>query len=1114
MYVYAEEPMKILVMSSNRPTSIALAALIAAAIKYKAGYEDTVTRVVKASSVQELAANVPQLTTYGFNDNQVYIHVDADWEESLYEPALPNCPPHTQSCSIAGNRLLDFGRTPIPDALAYAVSTKNIDAKCSLFDFHDMITAEHRCIPVYVVSEVYSENLNIDSKLESITHELTFCKNKRIERNELTLKIQAKDSSFIFIDYDDPGYIDLKKNKNIIRILPELFPQTKKFAYRVADIFLIHKFAPKISDILNTTMPQQQHLHEILHLYNSTKDIDEAACAWCNKNLDKFNSWTNTADRNIYFRLVICDGELAVKYEAIVNNILRKHSFFKENITLFTYNLYPYFIDCTTPNAISDFIVKSARTSDGVELGGIIVPAVQAIAVSKAALENKIPHLIFYDVPPAGTTLKKITSTVSGEISLLIRSYLNYFKKHDWQRLAVISEDSAVAKSITKELEPHILLKEKIVHEKNLNNMEKIVTEVITSLRNENARVFFLNVGYETANIIACAAAKLEMKDETQFVWIAREWYPTSEMCGKDVKITTVSYWWQGGSETSIKNLGGNAEIRKAIDQEVNGPWPVLAAPMVDAFMMMTFKTQAVLSKHPEFTYALRHPKCLGHLSEIKSVPIPGVVENIMLNNFTQSNPLIYIYEWRNYKNKLIGLWRANSDDSEIISIFENFYDDVVDDKRSYCTTTYSGEKFNPVCHTPIYACSPVVFVILVLSFLWLRRKRLIKSKKRERELLMRLLSRCERTAEVLKDYLVDRSWLELFEELGHGHFGRVRFGMLRVRNRIPTPVAAKTLRDDAAPAEEAEFLREGSAMASLSHDNIVKLIGVCADAQGPPLLLMEHAFFGDLLKYLRERRHFAEMFGRDLRFPNDAGDLVPFKMPDDPQSLDPEARHVTPLALTRLAQEAADAVDYLSSKHFLHRDIRAANCLIDVRRTLKLADFGMARKVDAKESLPDEPEESEDYKYICRRRGIFPVPWMAPESLDRGEFSHETDVWALGVLILEIATLGARPYGTWQPIQILRYVQNGGRPQLPIDVSYHTCEVTEMCWTEDPKQRATAKEIRTYLTDNPRAIRAALRPAWPELDHPCTPDGTDSGFGERLPEDWPKGVDLRVSTL
>lgn len=65
-------------------------------------------------------------------------------------------------------------------------------------------------------------------------------------------------------------------------------------------------------------------------------------------------------------------------------------------------------------------------------------------------------------------------------------------------------------------------------------------------------------------------------------------------------------------------------------------------------------------------------------------------------------------------------------------------------------------------------------------------------------------------------------------------------------------------------------------------------------------------------------------------------------------------------------------------------------------------------------------------------------MPWMAPESLASGVFSAASDAWALGVLMLELATLGARPYGAWRPPKVLQYVRDGGCPPLPRDASYH----------------------------------------------------------------------------
>lgn len=136
-------------------------------------------------------------------------------------------------------------------------------------------------------------------------------------------------------------------------------------------------------------------------------------------------------------------------------------------------------------------------------------------------------------------------------------------------------------------------------------------------------------------------------------------------------------------------------------------------------------------------------------------------------------------------------------------------------------------------------------------------------------------------------------------------------------------------------PAEEAEFLREGCALAALQHAHVVRLLGVCA-ADGPPLLLMEYAFYGDLLQYLHERKHLVELAAMESYSCTDLDN------PDAMAAVEPEAVHVSATALTRLAREAAEALAYLAKRRYVHRDVRAANCLVDANRALKLADFGM----------------------------------------------------------------------------------------------------------------------------------------------------------------------------
>ncbi|XP_032050929.1 tyrosine-protein kinase Fes/Fps isoform X2 [Aythya fuligula] len=252
-----------------------------------------------------------------------------------------------------------------------------------------------------------------------------------------------------------------------------------------------------------------------------------------------------------------------------------------------------------------------------------------------------------------------------------------------------------------------------------------------------------------------------------------------------------------------------------------------------------------------------------------------------------------------------------------------------------------------------------------------------------------------------------------LGERIGRGNFGEVFSGRLRADN---TPVAVKSCRETLPPELKAKFLQEARILKQYNHPNIVRLIGVCTQKQ-PIYIVMELVQGGDFLSFLRS-----------------------------------EGPHLKVKELIKMTENAAAGMEYLESKRCIHRDLAARNCLVTEKNVLKISDFGMSRE-----------EEDGIYASTGGMKQI-PVKWTAPEALNYGRYSSESDVWSFGILLWEAFSLGAVPYANLSNQQTREAVEQGVRLEPPEQCPEELYRLMLRCWDYDPRRRPSFSAVHQEL--------------------------------------------------
>lgn len=255
----------------------------------------------------------------------------------------------------------------------------------------------------------------------------------------------------------------------------------------------------------------------------------------------------------------------------------------------------------------------------------------------------------------------------------------------------------------------------------------------------------------------------------------------------------------------------------------------------------------------------------------------------------------------------------------------------------------------------------------------------------------------------LLNSLWIDNIDVKVGREIGIGEFGAVFRGSFKNND-----VAIKKIKDKKTANE---FLKEAFCMASLSHPNLVKLIGVVRhlgdkEENNEISLVTEYMPKGSLLDYLMSR-------GRNV---------------------------LTSKELIDFVINICDGMSYLEEKGIVHRDLAASNVLISKDDIAKVSDFGLSKKI------------MDDTRNGVRIR----IKWSAPEAIKDRLYSNKSDMWSFGILLWEIFSYGRVPYPKIPVNEVLTYIEQGYQMEKPDGCPDEIYALMKEAWEFDRTLRPT----------------------------------------------------------
>ena len=178
-----------------------------------------------------------------------------------------------------------------------------------------------------------------------------------------------------------------------------------------------------------------------------------------------------------------------------------------------------------------------------------------------------------------------------------------------------------------------------------------------------------------------------------------------------------------------------------------------------------------------------------------------------------------------------------------------------------------------------------------------------------------------------------------------------------------------------------------------------------------------------------------------------------------------------------RYGHQMADALAHAHSRGVVHRDFKSANVIITPEEQVKVLDFGLAKRLTGEELADVATATQQTLTAPGMVAGT--LAYMAPERLRGHPADERSDIWALGVVLHEMAT-GQRPFLGQTGFELAAAILSQVALPVPASVPAPLASVVARCREKEPRERyQQSSSVRAALEAVASGQAGKAWPTW-----------------------------------